>query len=300
VAAGGGTATVDITFTPTGADGAVSGTLDIASDDPTNATVSVDLGGTVTHTPKPAISAAPIPLAFGSCNIASPAVSLPITITNNGDAVLTLGTIGLHAGSSSMFTIASSPASGATVAASGGTATVSITFTPTGADGAVSGTLDIASNDPVNGTISVSLTGSVTHTPKPKAEISALVLTFTGSRAVDVEKNGQPTTQTLTLTNSGDAPLTFTGGDAGTPGLALNGVNAAQFQIAQVTPSTSSPLAGGASLQIVIKFAPQMTQRTLDLTASLVITTNDAAHSPLTVVLSGDAVPVELSAFKID
>jgi predicted outer membrane repeat protein len=61
--------------------------------------------------------------------------------------------------------------------------------------------------------------------------------------AVDVEKGGAPTTQTLTLANAGEKPLTFTAGGPATPGLALAGADAADFQIVTVTPDDGLPAA---------------------------------------------------------
>ena len=118
--------------------------------------------------------------------------------------------------------------------------------------------------------------------------------------AVDVERGGAPTTQSLTLVNTGEEPLTFTGGAPGTPGLALSGRCAADFRIDRVTPATTAPLAPGASVTVVIRFAPSAIRRTLGLDAALNVTSNSPVTPALAIPLLGDAVPVEISAFTAD
>ena len=118
-------------------------------------------------------------------------------------------------------------------------------------------------------------------------------------RAVDVEKGGAPTTQTLTLTNTGELPLTFTGGATGTPGLALTGRCAADYAIQSAAPPTSAPLAPGAAVTVVIRFAPRVATRTLGLDAALTVTSNSPLTPTLAIPLLGDAVPVSLSSFGV-
>ena len=118
--------------------------------------------------------------------------------------------------------------------------------------------------------------------------------------AVDVEHGGQPTTQTLTLTNTGDQILTFTGGDVAMPGLKITGAAAADYMIERVTPSTSAPLVPGASVEIIIKFAPAEIKRTLGLAAALTVTSDSPLTPSFSIPLLGDAVPVELSSFKVE
>jgi hypothetical protein len=117
---------------------------------------------------------------------------------------------------------------------------------------------------------------------------------------VDVTHGGVPTTQTLTLTNMGELPISFTGGTAGTPGLALAGRCAGDFSIQGVSPSTSTPLAPGSSVRVTIRFAPQRTQYTLGLDAALVVTSTSPWVPALTIPLLGDAVPVKLSGFEAE
>lgn len=118
--------------------------------------------------------------------------------------------------------------------------------------------------------------------------------------AVDVEHGGAPTTRTLTLTNIGGVALNFTGGDAATPGLRLGGAAAGDYQIAAVTPSTATPLAGGGAVTVTIRFAPVETRRTLGLTATLQVTCDSTVTPTISIPLTGDAVPVGLSGFGVE
>ena len=132
------------------------------------------------------------------------------------------------------------------------------------------------------------------------AELASLTF-LEGTRwAVDVTRGGAPTTQTLTLSNTGETTLTFTHGAAATPGLALAGPAAASFQIDKVTPATAAPLAPGANVTVVVRFAPAVATRTLGLGASLQVTSDSPVTPLLTIPLTGDAVPVRLSGFAAE
>lgn len=121
-----------------------------------------------------------------------------------------------------------------------------------------------------------------------------------GPFAVDVEKGGAPTQKTLTLTNPGAIAVTFTVGNVATPGLRLTGPAAADYQIAAVSPSTATPLAPGGSLTVTIRFAPTEARRTLGLMATLEITCDSPVTPFMMIPLTGDAVPVEMSNFKVE
>ena len=137
--------------------------------------------------------------------------------------------------------------------------------------------------------------------PGALAAAPASLAYLEGTRwAVDVERGGAPTTQSLTLSNTGGTTLTFTHGAAATPGLALAGPAAASFRIDKVTPATAAPLAPGARVTVVIRFAPAVAARTLGLGASLQVTSDSPVTPLLTIPLTGDAVPVRLSGFAAE
>ena len=133
-----------------------------------------------------------------------------VTVTNTGTADLVLGTV---TGLAAPFALANDLCSGQTLTATTD-CTFDVQFAPA-ALGLVSGSLDIPSNDPDTATVSVTVNG--TGTPVPGSNIvvtdsvapdSDLLVTFG-----DITQ-GQTATQTVTITNTGDANLVlgaFTG-----------------------------------------------------------------------------------------
>lgn len=166
----GGNEVVTVRFSPTVL-GAASGDLEINSDDPDEATVTVSLDGNGIDTPpdEPDISVNPTSLAFGSVTVGSSA-SLDVTITNSGTQLLTVSDL---SSSNSDFTV-TGPATPFDVAASGGTQAVTIQFSPS-TTGAVNGDLTITSNDPDEGTVIVPLSGSGIGTGTTYADVTGQV-----------------------------------------------------------------------------------------------------------------------------
>ena len=91
-------------------------------------------------------------------------------------------------------------------------------------------------------------------------------------------KNANSQTETLTLTDTGDQPLTL-----GSSAFALSGSSAAQWTLndASTAPAT---LAVGASFGLTLTYKPTIVGRQ---TATLTVTTNDAVHPAQAVALSG-------------
>lgn len=109
-------------------------------------TLAVSQGGTGYSNGGPAYS-------FGTQTVSTTSPAVSFTLTNNGPDALTISSIGATGD------FAVSGATPTTVAASGGTASVSVTFTPTTA-GTRSGTLVISSNATNGATYTVNLTGN--------------------------------------------------------------------------------------------------------------------------------------------
>ena len=137
-----------VRFAPNAA-GSIKGNLTINSDDPTFGAFTVALSGTGLV---PVISVSPASLDFGTIN-SGQTKDLSLTITNNGNAPLTVSAI---TPTGSAFTVTSSLPPPIAAASS---ATVTVRFAPT-AGGSQTGALAIASNDPVHPSVSVSLTGA--------------------------------------------------------------------------------------------------------------------------------------------
>ena len=256
VAPGGG-CTFEITFTPsaTGTRTASLTLVDNADDSPQ----SVSLTGTGTST-APVASLSPTSLTFSSQAVGSSSAAQAVTLTNSGNAALSVTTLTFKGTNVGDF--AQTNTCGSSVVA-GGNCTISVTFAPA-ASGSRTATLSITDN--ASGSPqTVSLTGTGTA---PVATVSPTSLTFAG-QAFDTTSSAQ----TVTLTNSGNAALSVTS-------LTFTGTNASDFT---QTDTCGSSVAAGAKCTIAILFTPAASGAR---TAALRIADN-ATGSPQTVSLSG-------------
>ncbi len=163
----GTTADVPVDYAPVDV-GADSGTLDVASDDPDEPTVPVVLSGTGQAPPATVcdIDVNPLALAFGSVDTGTTA-TLTTTIGNTGSAACTVNALTVT-GSADFMLGAGAPATPFMVAI-GATVNVPVVYAPS-AVGDDSGTLDIASNDPDENPLSVTLAGSGVTPPPPDGQ----------------------------------------------------------------------------------------------------------------------------------
>ncbi|MBS1824706.1 MAG: choice-of-anchor D domain-containing protein [Acidobacteria bacterium] len=137
-----------IRYAPTAA-GSHSATFTILSNDPNRASVAIPLAGRG-DAPAPVISIAPANLDFGAVSVGQTR-QLSITVRNTGAANLQVSATS----NSTFFTVAP----GTLAVAAGSQQTFAVTFRPDAAT-ARTGTLTITSNDPVNSTLSVPMTGT--------------------------------------------------------------------------------------------------------------------------------------------
>ena len=150
--------------------------------------------------------------------------------------------------------------------ASGGSCTISVTFTPT-LEGARTGELTVT--DDTGGISTVALTGNGLG---PVVNLSAPSLTF-----ADQVVGTTSTTQTVTLANTGDGVLNLTG-------LAVSGDFAE-------TDDCGSSVASASSCTINVTFTPTATGERL---GELTLNTNDP-NSPHTIALSGTGTDLLIS-----
>jgi hypothetical protein len=151
--------TISVTFTPTTAGGR-SGSITFTS----NATVvpySVSLTGTGTA---PEAGVSPSSLTFGSQSVGTRSASQPVTLSNTGNAALTITSIAASAN------FGQTNNCGGSVAAAS-SCTIKVTFAPT-AMGSLTGTLTITdnSNEAAGSTQTVTLSGTgeiLVHWPGP-------------------------------------------------------------------------------------------------------------------------------------
>ncbi len=206
--AAGGTATFTVTGTPA-AIGTNTGTITIATNDPTTPSFVVNVTVTATATPVPAVQVlnggTVVPnnntpaVALPSAVVNTPSTAKTFTIKNTGTAALTVGTISASSG----FTVTQVSPAGSIAA--GGSATFTVSGTPT-STAATTGVITIPSNDPATPyTVNVSVTG----TAAPQATVTIPGVTNNGP-AVSIGSAvvGNPTApHTFTISNTGSLPL---------------------------------------------------------------------------------------------
>ena len=182
-----------------------------------------------------------------------------LTISNTGNADLSVTGISSSEG---QFTVSTTSFS----VAAGNSQDVTVTFTPASA-GAKTGTITITSNDPDEASVTVSVSGNGTVPAAPDISLSATELSF-GDVTV-----GQPSAQTLTISNAGNAYLSVTNIISTDP---------------QVTVSLASfSVSPGGSQQVTLTYTPS---GAVDLSATLLIQSNDPDEGTLTIALSGTGV----------
>ncbi|MFZ0821189.1 MAG: choice-of-anchor D domain-containing protein [Candidatus Acidiferrales bacterium] len=145
----GGTTTFNVTFAPNAA-GAVSGSVSLTNNSATSPLVIPLTGTGVAATL--ILNSSTNTLAFGNVNVGSNS-SLNVTLTNAGNSSVTVSSVTV---TGTGYTT-SGVNSGLAIAA-GGTATLSVIFTPTSGT-AVAGTVTIASNA-TNSPVSITMTGT--------------------------------------------------------------------------------------------------------------------------------------------
>jgi len=247
--AAGASCMITVTFTPAAA-GLRTGTLTITSSG-SGSPQRVSLSGTGAV---PKVSLSDTKLTFGSQVLNTASAAQTVTLSNTGDASLTIRSISVSGN------FAQTPNCNATVAA-GASCSVSVIFTPTGA-GSRTGTLrftDSAAGSPHK----VTLTGSgVTPgrlTAKP-AKVSFGSLTLDGSSS-----------QTVSMSNTGGVSVTISAASTSGPGFAIGGLT---------TPLTLVP---NQSSSFTVSFSPSSTGSA----SGSIYLTNDGASSPVTIGLSG-------------
>lgn len=185
-----GSCTISITFAP-GSAGNVIATLRLVSNAPASPTL-IGLTGEGTALAVGTLAATPATLDFGTREIGTTTAAQSITVSNAGSAPVTVSGVtasGDYAQSNNCSLLES-----------GGTCTISVTFTPT-ATGPRPGSVSVASNAS-NSPFSVNLSGTGAPIQAPVIELSASSLGF-GNRLVGAGAQ----VQSVTVRNKGGAPL---------------------------------------------------------------------------------------------
>src|ERR1700728_1248261 len=257
--AAGASATVTGTFAPT-TSGAATGSIVITSN-ATNPTLTITLSGTGTQG---GLSSTPASINFGSV-IDGASASVPVTLTNTGTANIA---ISAHSITGTGFTLTgwSAPAS----LTPGQTTSFTITFAPTTSTSAT-GSVSINSNAP-GSPLAINLSGSGTAT-QATMTISPSPVAF-GNVAM-----GSNSSQTVTLTNTGNATLNITAATISGSGFTTN----------LAVPKSVNP---GAKTTFTVTLAPTTAGST---TGSIQIASN-APGSPVALSLSGTGLQSQPAA----
>jgi hypothetical protein len=248
-------ATLSVTFAPT-TTGNASGSVTITSNAP-GSPLTIPVSGTGAAAPIGNLQANQSSLAFGNVGTGANSVK-QVVLTNSGTAAVQISAV---AATGTGFTV-SGVTTPLTLNASS-QATLSVTFAPTTA-GNASGSITVTSNAPGSPlTIPISGTGV-----QPGLAVSPTSFSF--GNVVD----GQTSSHSFTVTNSGSASLTISQLSISAAGYTVNGLS---------VPSTVAP---GASVTFNAVFAPT-TAGSLSGTVNIA---SNAPNSPATVALSGTGV----------
>ncbi len=259
----GASLTLQVTFDPRTA-GTSAGTLTIGSN--ANA-ITVSLSGTGVATPEPQLIVSATSLSFGNVTVNSTATET-VTLKSTGTGPVTLSGVSVSGSGFSTAAIALplklNP---------GQTLNLQITFTPT-VSGAATGSLVVTSDSSKNATATVSLSGTGASASNPVLTISATSLNF-GSLVIQ-----SSATQVLTLTSTGNAPVT----------ISKAGITGSGFTISGLTfPVTLNPT---IAVKLTVVFTPVAAGTS---TGQLTITSNSTSGSTAFVSLSGTATSAQHS-----
>jgi hypothetical protein len=238
-------------------------------------TQTAALTGTGVQAAAPQAALTPATGNFNSIAAGTTSAPISFTLTNAGNAALSITSFGISGANNSSFLQGASTC-GSSLAA-GASCTIAVSFASASA-GTFTATLSVT--DAV-GTQTALLTGTATAAPAPQAALTPATANFG-----NVTAGTASSAQTFTLTNTGNASLTISG-------ISLTGANSAAFASTNTCGSTLAP---SASCTISVMFDPTSTGTD---TATLSVSDN-ATGSPQTSALAGVATaPQAASDFSL-
>jgi YVTN family beta-propeller protein len=260
----GASCNLSITFTPAAAQSYNNVTVTVPYSSSGGGTaptpITFTLNGTGIPAAAPQAVLSPNPLAFPGTLVGTPALTMPMTLSNPGTAALAITSISVTGANASSFGETNN--CGASLAA-GATCTITVTFTPT-ATGGLSAAISVADNA-TGSPQSAVVTGTGTQ---PQAVLSPNPLAFPNT-LVGTAATALP----MTLSNPGTAALTITS-------ISVTGTNASSFG---ETNNCGASLAAGATCTITVAFTPGSTG---GLSAAISVADN-ATGSPQSAVVTG-------------
>src|SRR5712691_10683433 len=249
----GQSSTLSVQFAPT-ATGSVSGSVSLVSNAP-NSPSTIALSGTGVQ---PQLSVAPPSVSFGNVLVGSNGVQT-ITLTNPGTANLTISQATVSEQSFTMTGLNIPLILGA-----GQTTSFNVAYVPSSA-GSVTGSLSLVSDAP-NSPTTLALSGT--------GVAATLQLTTSPTSLSFGNVTVGSSTQTVTLTNSGNSSVSISQVQVSGPGFSTSGL----------TPPMT--LLGGQSTNFIVAFTPAGGG---SVTGSVSVVSN-AANSPAIINLSGVGV----------
>jgi hypothetical protein len=272
----GATCALDVRFSPA-TNGLKSGSVTI-NDNTSTSPHTVALSGNGIPPAAPVASVTPASRTYAAQLVGTTSAAQTATITNTGNAVMTLS-VTLAGTSPGDYAMASSTC--ATTLAIAASCTVGVTFRPT-ATGTRLAALRFTdnSNNVVGSTQDVTLTGTgtapaISATPNPVA--------FGNSTVPALLRAGTTVTKTVSVTNSGSAPLAIT---TSTLGAATTSSFPGDYTITANTCTNTTRAVGSAACTITIRFGAKARG-----TRNAVLTINsNAPAGPLKVNLGGTGV----------
>jgi hypothetical protein len=185
--------TVRVQFDPT-TTGAANGQITFSSNSSSGSTSSVALSGTATAAPSPQLTLSAASLSFGSVTV-NTATTQSLTLTSTGTSPVTINSAAITGAGFAIL-----DGHWPTTLNPTESMTVRVQFDPT-TTGAANGQIVISSNSSTGSTAIITTSGTSTAAASPQLAVSAGSLSF-GSVTVNTA-----TTQSLTLTSTGTAPV---------------------------------------------------------------------------------------------
>jgi hypothetical protein len=272
--------TFQVHFSPSTSD-TFNDSFDIPSNDPGENPVTVTISGNVLAVPVPDIRVGDSignpndqQMPFGDVS-AGNSSQHTVTLTNEGNANLVIGSIAQNNPLADPFHILNDSCSGQTISPSSN-CTFKVNFLPS-SSGYASDSFDIPSNDPDENPVTMNVTGNGTPPPTPDVSVTDSIGT-----ADDLQMpfgnvtEGVLSDQTVTVTNSGNANLII-------GNIAQSNPLSAPFSILSDYCSGKT-IAPSSNCTLIVRFAPS-TVGTLNDTFD--IPSSDPDENPVTVSISG-------------
>jgi len=231
--------------------------------------VLAPLGSAAPGDPAPQVTLSPGALVFADRPVGTRADAQAITLTNTGDAPLTLSTFHLSGPDTADFGLGVMCPINPDTVQPGSSCLIYVSFTPD-SPGAKSATLVIG-DDAGTQTVDLSGAGATGGGGTPDVRLSTDTLAF-GAEIVNIRSSAQE----VTVTNSGTGPLTIST-------FRINGADAVDFAQGADCPVSPSALPAGSSCSIYVSFDPDSDGQK---SATLAIG-DDADGGTQTVALTG-------------